>query len=229
MQGHERSITQIKYNREGDLLFSSSKDKTPNVWFSLNGERLGTYNGHNGAVWCIDIDWQTINFMSGSADATCKIWDARTAQVKHNFQCANAVRSCGFSYSGNLVMYTTDSTLKENCYIIVRDLRTPDEAIKQFDITGMKYAKITSSIWGTLEDTIITGHEGGEVMMWDMRKKTNESLMRIRPHNKQVMDLQKDRESTCFISASKDFTAKVVWFSLFLGLNKKVLSEFFFV
>ena len=65
--------------------------------------------------------------MSGSADASCKVWDARTAQVKHSFAQANPVRSCGFSYSGNLVMYTTDSTLKENCYIIVRDLREPGQ------------------------------------------------------------------------------------------------------
>jgi len=63
--------------------------------------------------------------MSGAADATCKIWDVRTGQVKNNFVCANGVRSCEFSYSGNLAMYTTDSTLKENCYIIVRDLRLP--------------------------------------------------------------------------------------------------------
>ena len=39
LQGHERSITQIKYNREGDLLFSVGKDKTPNVWYTVNGER----------------------------------------------------------------------------------------------------------------------------------------------------------------------------------------------
>ena len=45
MHGHERSITQIKYNKEGDLLFSSAKDHHPNVWYSLNGERLGTYDG----------------------------------------------------------------------------------------------------------------------------------------------------------------------------------------
>ena len=56
MQGHERAITQIKYNREGDLLFTAAKDKLPNVWFSINGERLGTYNGHQGTIWCIDID-----------------------------------------------------------------------------------------------------------------------------------------------------------------------------
>lgn len=54
LHGHERSITQIKYNREGDLIFSCAKDPQPNVWYSLNGERLGTFVGHNGAVWCID-------------------------------------------------------------------------------------------------------------------------------------------------------------------------------
>ena len=31
LQGHERSITQIKYNREGDLLFSVAKD-TVSLW-----------------------------------------------------------------------------------------------------------------------------------------------------------------------------------------------------
>lgn len=55
LHGHERSITQIKYNLEGDLLFSSAKDAQPNVWYSINGERLGTYKGHNGAVWCLDV------------------------------------------------------------------------------------------------------------------------------------------------------------------------------
>lgn len=211
LQGHERAITRIKYNREGDLLFSAAKDKAPNVWFSLNGERLGTYNGHNGAIWCIDIDWETLNFMSGSADASCKIWDARTGQIKYNYVCANSVRTCEFSFSGNLIMYTTDSTLKENCYIIIRDLREPEktEPVKQIDITSMKYSKITSAIWGNLEDTIVTGHEGGELMLWDLRKKPNELHTRTRPHNKTIMDLQKDQHSTCFISASKDSTAKL--------------------
>lgn len=59
LQGHTRSLTQIKYNREGDLLFSCSKDKVANVWYSHNGERLGTYTGHQGAVWTIDVNGNT--------------------------------------------------------------------------------------------------------------------------------------------------------------------------
>lgn len=212
LQGHQRSITQIKYNREGDLLFSSAKDKNPNVWYTINGERLGTYNGHNGAVWCIDVDWESINFMSGAADATCKIWDVRTGKVKNNFVCANGVRSCEFSYSGNLAMYTTDSTLRESCYIIVRDLRLPDshDPIKKIDITSQKYSKVTSSTWGSLDDTIITGHEQGDLMIWDMRKDTEcELVHKIKPHNKQIMDLRKDPNSSMIISASKDCTSKL--------------------
>jgi WD40 repeat protein len=87
-----------------------------------------TNNNNNTTINNINImvgNWETLNFMSASADATCKVWDARTGQVKHNYVTANAVRTCEFSYSGNLIMYTTDSTLKENCYIIVRDLREP--------------------------------------------------------------------------------------------------------
>ena len=55
LHGHERAITQIRYNLEGDLLFSCAKDPQPNVWYSINGERLGTYKGHGGAVWCLDV------------------------------------------------------------------------------------------------------------------------------------------------------------------------------
>eukprot|EP00794_Sanderia_malayensis_P004547 gene4547-5145_t len=33
----------------------SAKDNKPTVWYSLNGERLGTYDGHNGAVWTNDV------------------------------------------------------------------------------------------------------------------------------------------------------------------------------
>lgn len=37
LQGHERSITQIKYNREGDLLFTVAKDPV-----SAEGRASGT-------------------------------------------------------------------------------------------------------------------------------------------------------------------------------------------
>ena len=54
LQGHERPLTMVKYNREGDLLFTAAKDHRPCVWYADNGERLGTFEGHSGTVWAID-------------------------------------------------------------------------------------------------------------------------------------------------------------------------------
>jgi hypothetical protein len=37
------------------LLVTCAKDHTPNLWYSDDGERIGTFSGHNGAVWTCDI------------------------------------------------------------------------------------------------------------------------------------------------------------------------------
>lgn len=49
-------MTDLKYNRDGDMLFIASKDSSVSVWWTDNGERIGTYDGHNGAIFSIDID-----------------------------------------------------------------------------------------------------------------------------------------------------------------------------
>ena len=56
IQGHERPLTMVKYNREGDLLFTAAKDYRPCMWYADNGERIGTFEGHTGTVWCIDVN-----------------------------------------------------------------------------------------------------------------------------------------------------------------------------
>lgn len=57
LKGHERSITCVKYNADGDLLFTAAKDTVPTLWMADTGERMGTYNGHLGAVWDLDPTW----------------------------------------------------------------------------------------------------------------------------------------------------------------------------
>ncbi len=75
--GHSRALTKIKFNRDGDLLFSISKDNQPNVWFSDNGERLGTFDGHGGTVWDLDISCKSIRFISCSGLFSSLDWLCR--------------------------------------------------------------------------------------------------------------------------------------------------------
>ena len=125
LQGHEKPITQIKYNREGDLLFSAAKDKDSviNVWYSSNGERLGSYNGHKGVVWCVDCNWDTTNVLSGSGDCSCRLWDFETGKQLALLQTSSAVRTCGFDYSGHIVMFSTDKQSGFDSYLNFFDLR----------------------------------------------------------------------------------------------------------
>lgn len=210
LHGHERSITQIKYNREGDLLFSSAKDNQPNVWYSINGERLGTFKGHNGAVWGIDVNWETTRVLTGSADNSCRLWDCATGVQLTQFDTASAVRTCGFSYSGHLLMYSTDKAMGKDCELRVYDSRDDYQMKNNAPMIEEhipKESKITAAIWGPLDECIITGHEKGELSMWDI--KTKSVVNQCYEHSKQVNDVQLSQDSSMILTASKDFTAKL--------------------
>ena len=58
LKGHTRSITCVQYNRDSDLLFTCAKDSTPTLWYTGNGERVGTFNGHTGANTKLHVSGQ---------------------------------------------------------------------------------------------------------------------------------------------------------------------------
>lgn len=66
LKGHERTITHLQFNPEGDLLFSCSKSYVPCVWFTDNGELAGTFHGHNGTVWSCDVTCTFLQFVIAS-------------------------------------------------------------------------------------------------------------------------------------------------------------------
>ncbi|KAL0279904.1 UNVERIFIED_CONTAM: hypothetical protein PYX00_001364 [Menopon gallinae] len=207
LHGHERAITKIKYNREGDLLFSSAKDKQPNVWYSLNGERLGTFIGHEGAVWCIDVNWDTTKFISGAGDSTLLLWDCKTGKAIGKICTKSTVRTCQFSYSGNMACYSTVSQGGHPCELFVIDVRCDTLEGNSILRKTFEDPKITALLWGCIDDTIITGHDNGELQQFDIRN--GKTICTTRDHTASINDMQMNKDSTFFITASKDYTAKL--------------------
>ncbi|KAH7646316.1 LOW QUALITY PROTEIN: eukaryotic translation initiation factor 3 subunit I [Dermatophagoides farinae] len=211
LNGHERSITKIRYNLEGDLLFSSSKDNTPNVWYTINGERLGTFDGHTGAVWCIDPKWDSTKVTTGSGDCTLCIWDCETGGRLNVVKTETSVRSALFSYSGHLILYSTDQQMNKPAELNIIDTRIVDEndgITNVFSFTLPSKSKALSSLWGMLDQSFICGMENGKLAKWDLRQP-DDPLLETEPHKAQINDLQYNKDQTLFVSASKDNTAKL--------------------
>jgi translation initiation factor 3 subunit I len=74
LKGHSRPITRVRLNQEGDILFSCAKDKHVCVWYTENGERIGTYEGHNGMISDIDVSWDTKTLVSASGDQKMMVY-----------------------------------------------------------------------------------------------------------------------------------------------------------
>jgi translation initiation factor 3 subunit I len=207
LQGHDRAITQVKYNREGDLIFSGAKDNCPSVWYSSNGERVGTFDGHKGSIWCHDVDWKTTRFLSGGGDMTIRLWDVSNGVELNKVERDSPVRTCLFSYSGNVVVYSTDQAMGKPCEIFIADVRDSQQLGESTTRTTVQYSKVTSILWGAVDETVITGHENGKLTLWDL--KTNKIVTTAEDHVGSINDMQACKDGTMFITASKDNTAKL--------------------
>jgi translation initiation factor 3 subunit I len=181
------------------------------VWYTINGERLGTFDGHNGVVWDIDPNWDTTRVVTGGGDSTLRIWDTETGKELHTISTNTSVRTCSFSYCGKLILYTTDQAMKMMPELHIIDTTNPDHMKGLSTVMSIKelgMTKVTSSLWGPVDDSVITGHESGHIVNWDIRQQ-KKKVKDVFVHKSQINDLQYSKDQTFFISASKDTTAKV--------------------
>ena len=223
LMGHERPLTQVKYNRDGDLIFTCSKDNQASVWFSANGERLGTLDGHAGTIWSIDVDQFTKYCVTGSADYSIKVWEVRTGKAIYTWDLPVPVKCVEFSSCGNYIVSVLDSVMgypgSVNVYEIKRDEKdhTAVEFVAEpiFTIETEKdkeLAPVCVAGWSIGSKYIIVGHKDGAVSKYEVNLKdhTYRYVESIRLHSQAVSDIQFSPDRTYFITSSRDATAHLV-------------------
>ncbi|RAL12257.1 translation initiation factor eIF3 subunit i [Aspergillus homomorphus CBS 101889] len=214
LAGHERALTQIKFNSDGDLLFSVSKDKIVCAWWSANGERLGTYNGHQGAIWTVDVSPNTVLLATGSADNTVRLWNVKTGECVKVWDFPTAVKRVEFSPDGSRLLAVTEKRMGFLGTIAVLDISYGENLENQADEPSLRItcteSKATVAGWSYMGKYIIAGHEDGSVSQYD--EKTGEQLENVQVHefDHQINDIQFSQDRTHFITASKDKSAKLM-------------------
>lgn len=166
LKGHERPLTQVKYNREGDLIVSCAKDLQPCLWLADDGTRIGTFEGHNGAVWSCEFDLESTRLITSSADQTVRIWDLPTGQELHQIKMGEPCRSCALSVGQQLLAFTTDSFMGSppQIHLVNVDMESPANSDKEptTSIAAPK-GRITRVIWTDCNRSLLTSHDGGFV------------------------------------------------------------------
>ncbi|KAL4280527.1 hypothetical protein GQ457_03G043990 [Hibiscus cannabinus] len=224
---NERPLTFLKYNRDGDLLFSCAKDHTPTVWFADNGERLGTYRGHNGAVWCCDVSRNSARLITGSADQTVKLWNVQTGAQLFTFNFGSPARSVDFSVGDKLAVITTDPFMELTSAIHVKRIagdQTEQTEESALVIKGPQ-GRINRAVWGPLNTTIVSAGEDAVIRLWD--SETGKLLMESNKdlgHKKAITSLSKSRDGSNFLTGSLDKSAKL-WDTRTLTLIKNFVTE----
>lgn len=213
LKGHERSITMARYNRDGDLIFTCSKDGTPSVWYSDNGERLGTYQGHVGAVWCVDCSYDSSLVVTGSADTEAKVWNTFTGENLISFVHKGAVRGVAFSDDSRLIATISDqfsSNPPEICVFEIADNAEQQDVkpclVFSRDSLGF-VGKITGVYWLPLNKAILATGEDGTIKIFNPWADELEILHDINAHEDRINSLQFNTKKTLFVTSSSDHNA----------------------
>jgi translation initiation factor 3 subunit I len=213
---HEKPITDVKYNSAGDLLFTSAKvkDGPINVWWAENGERIGTYDGHKGAIYSIDVTHDSSLLISGAADGHAKMWEVETGKEITNYQHLNGVRWVAFSQGDDKFLTVTDQSMNVAPEIFIykvykdrKDQMKNNQSVQNIKVP-LKLHKVHQALWGFHNETVITANSDGTIRIFSTER--GKELNVVQAHTDHIMSIQYDKYRGTFLTASKDGFGKLI-------------------
>lgn len=206
----------MRFNYEGDLLFTSGLDGAVNLWYAESGERIGSFEGHRGAVYCVDVTRDSRFLLTASADNTVKLWEATTgkclATVKHHGPCHGVAWAEGereFAVIVNKFMAEAAALL-----VYTFNAEAPEELSaakprRVFRDEGGPPADPKCVAWMPMNEGVMVGFDNGVLLQVD--PDTGAEMGRwTEAHSERITSLTFNEAKTLMLTSSKDKTV-VLW------------------
>ncbi|KAF7683520.1 Eukaryotic translation initiation factor 3 subunit I [Astathelohania contejeani] len=202
---HKRPITDLQFNRDGDLLFSASKDSSCCLW-RCDGTILGTYDGHDGAVTSLAITKDSHMLLTGGGDRKAIIWDVVTGKLRYEISLDSIIKGVCFYPSDKCMAITCDDSYKQLPIIGIYDTRTCDtlEIFKPDTVP-------TKAVINRNETKLVYSDTQGNLNCVDLR--TNKIIDQKKVHTSRINSLKTSFCETFFITGSSDAQSKIIDFN----------------
>ena len=213
LYGHSKPITCVKFNEDGDLLFSSSKDNIATVWFAETGKRMGTFEGHKGVIWWMDVTRNSKYLVTGGGDMTVRVWNVEDGKLLHNVSTSGSVKHVEWSESNTMFLCVTDpfnhAPASVKIFKFSPEFQNKDlEALYSWEIPDLgRDNKITKATWMPLDKKIITTDTAGVIRVHEV--ETGHIILKKEEHEKGINTICWNKQKYFLLTGSFDCTAKL--------------------
>mmetsp|Transcript_50844 Transcript_50844/g.111329 ORF Transcript_50844/g.111329 Transcript_50844/m.111329 type:complete len:546 (+) Transcript_50844:429-2066(+) len=215
LHGHGRPITCIVFADEGKKLVTCGKDGNVCLWELPSGDRLGKFEGHNGAVWGCSVSADDRWLATCGGDMKVMLWSME------NYMPSGAAEGGGIMKH---VQFNRDAAVPKvaTCSQGFGQSNPPCIAVLSYTENGQNDgvlsdvwkaskelpSKPTQVLWGKGDATVLSSHEGGELCIWDAASGALSKVLPLHTQSIKGMDLTEDLSMA--ITASHDHTMKLV-------------------
>lgn len=213
---HERPLTLIKFNEDGDFFISCAKDGEVNLVNTQTCERVGTFNPQGekpGAIYAVDVTLDSQSVVIAGADGKLVFFKFTTGEqtavlnhggilkyVEFNQKpgAQNMVCTCNDKFKSAADGAVPNRIMIWQCQPSLKRLLSIDEALP------MKATKVK---WGPFDESLISIFEEGTVIIWC--SETGKQLHLVSAHNSAVTSMNFSFDRMLMVTSSKDCTAKL--------------------
>lgn len=201
---HKRPITDLQFNRDGDILLTASKD--PDIFLcNLQGEALGVYEGHEGSVNSISVSSDTRLLSSGSSDRRFILWDVETGKEQASMLFRSSVKHVFFYPHSTYLLVSCDDSYSQRPLVATYDYRA-NSLVHEHRPTAVP----TSAVVDFSESKVVCADVEGTLTLLDRRMDTKPVQKQY--HSAQINRVRPSWCNTFFITASSDARARIVDF-----------------
>ncbi len=208
-------MTVSKYNRSGEIIYVGDKDsKSITAISTYNYNVIGSFDGHNGVVWSLDVSSDDKILISCSGDLSICFWNTSDGTMINRFveKCIPKYICAQKKLLTNLVGIICEGLgKKSSTYISVYDLDqvTQSDFAEKIKILWNRTSKPTVLTWLT-ESVLIIGCDDGKIILKNINCQDDTTDIEYQIHEGPIKSIVWNKNQTQILTGSLDCTAKQI-------------------